>query len=344
MNVRSVPSRTPWASMLLLFLLAGCSGVQVDTTDGERFKAGGYQTGFLGKWHLSASDEIRLPTDQGFEVNIAGGWKGHPHHGFFSPYNLAHLNNGPKGEYLPDRLTTEAIGLMDSFSRRDPPWFVFMSYYTVHSPFHSKPEKTKKYVAKAKASKVNLKNPAYAGMVESLDENVGRLLAWLDEKGLRENTIVVLFSDHGYHIGEKNRFAKHSLWERGTRVPLVIAGTDIAPAQEVTAPTQLLDIYPTLVDLAGPLLTVLAAQFVLAVAVNIFIVFPAMGRNYDAAVVCSGFGGISLGSTPTAMANMSAVTKRYGPSHLAFIVVPLVCAFFIDLVNAMLIPFFLANF
>jgi len=100
----------------------------------------------------------------------------------------------------------------------------------------------------------------------------------------------------------------------------------------------------TLIDLAGPLLTVLAVQFVLAVAVNIFVVFPAMGRNYDAAVVCSGFGGISLGSTPTAMANMSAVTKRYGASHLAFIIVPLVCAFFIDLANALLIPFFLANF
>jgi len=97
----------------------------------------------------------------------------------------------------------------------------------------------------------------------------------------------------------------------------------------------------TLVDLAGPLFAMLGAQFVVAVAVNLFIVFPAMGRNYDAAVVSAGFGGISLGSTPTAMANMSAVTQRYGASHLAFIIVPLVCAFFIDLVNALLIPFFL---
>ena len=67
-------------------------------------------------------------------------------------------------------------------------------------------------------------------------------------------------------------------------------------------------------------------------------------RNYDAAVVCAGFGGISLGSTPTAMANMAAVSQRYGASHLAFIIVPLVCAFFIDLANALLIPAFLANF
>jgi ESS family glutamate:Na+ symporter len=100
----------------------------------------------------------------------------------------------------------------------------------------------------------------------------------------------------------------------------------------------------TLIDLAGPIFTILALQFVVAIAVNLFVVFPAMGRNYDAAVICSGFGGISLGSTPTAMANMAAVSQRYGASHLAFIIVPLVCAFFIDLVNAMIIPFFLTNF
>ncbi|BEU04289.1 sodium/glutamate symporter [Agarivorans sp. OAG1] len=100
----------------------------------------------------------------------------------------------------------------------------------------------------------------------------------------------------------------------------------------------------TLIDLAGPILAILAAQFLIAILVNIFVVFPAMGKSYDAAVICSGFGGISLGSTPTAMANMSAVSQRYGNSHLAFIIVPLVCAFFIDLVNALLIPFFLANF
>ncbi|MEM0965322.1 MAG: sodium/glutamate symporter [Verrucomicrobiota bacterium] len=100
----------------------------------------------------------------------------------------------------------------------------------------------------------------------------------------------------------------------------------------------------SIASLAGPVLAVLLAQVFVALAVNLFIVFPAMGRNYDAAVVCAGFGGISLGATPTAMANMSAVTQRYGPSHLAFIVVPLVCAFFIDLANALIIPFFLNAF
>lgn len=97
----------------------------------------------------------------------------------------------------------------------------------------------------------------------------------------------------------------------------------------------------TLVDLAVPILTILAAQFVVAAAVTLLVVFPAMGRGYDAAVVAAGFGGIALGSTPTAIANMSAVTQRYGASHQAFVIVPLVCAFFVDLVNALLINLFL---
>ncbi len=100
----------------------------------------------------------------------------------------------------------------------------------------------------------------------------------------------------------------------------------------------------TLIDLAIPIITILGAQFLIAVSITLFVIFPLMGRNYDAAVVCAGFGGISLGSTPTAMANMSAVAQRYGASHLAFIIVPLISAFFIDLVNALQIPFFLARF
>ena len=100
----------------------------------------------------------------------------------------------------------------------------------------------------------------------------------------------------------------------------------------------------TLADLAGPIFAILAAQVAVAVLVILFVVFPAMGRDYNAAVVSAGFAGYSMGATPTAMANMSAVTQRYGASHMAFIIVPLVGAFFIDLVNAVMIQFFLQNF
>jgi ESS family glutamate:Na+ symporter len=128
-----------------------------------------------------------------------------------------------------------------------------------------------------------------------------------------------------------------------TRTPAMAVIADIALGTFLAMSLMSMQLW-TLVDLAGPLIAILAAQFAIAVAVTIFIVFRVMGRNYDAAVVCSGFGGISMGSTPTAMANMGAVTQRYGASHLAFIIVPLVCAFFIDLANALMIPFFLANF
>jgi ESS family glutamate:Na+ symporter len=138
-------------------------------------------------------------------------------------------------------------------------------------------------------------------------------------------------------------FPRISGREWPARTPAVALIADIALGTFLAMSLMSMQLW-TLIDLAGPIFTILGAQLALAVAVNVFIVFRVMGRNYDAAVVCSGFGGISLGSTPTAMANMAAVTQRYGASHLAFIIVPLVCAFFIDLANAMLIPFFLSNF
>jgi ESS family glutamate:Na+ symporter len=97
----------------------------------------------------------------------------------------------------------------------------------------------------------------------------------------------------------------------------------------------------TMVDLAGPLLLILIAQFALALTLNLFLVFPLLGGGYDAAVMAAGFMGFTLGSTPTAMANMTAVTQKFGPSPKAFIVLPLVSAFFIDLLNAVMIPYFL---
>ena len=98
----------------------------------------------------------------------------------------------------------------------------------------------------------------------------------------------------------------------------------------------------TLADLAGPLTVLLALQLLLAVLFAVFICFRALGRNYDAAVVSAGFIGFGLGATPTAMANMTAVTQRHGPSHVAFLIVPLVGAFFIDIANTLVIQGFLA--
>jgi glutamate:Na+ symporter, ESS family len=95
----------------------------------------------------------------------------------------------------------------------------------------------------------------------------------------------------------------------------------------------------TLAAVAGPLLLVLTLQVLAMILMCRFLVFPVLGRNYDAAVIGAGFMGLSLGATPTAVANMSALTHRYGPSPKAFLVVPLVGAFFIDLLNAVVISF-----
>lgn len=97
----------------------------------------------------------------------------------------------------------------------------------------------------------------------------------------------------------------------------------------------------TLVDLAGPIAILLLAQLLLSTLYTIFVVFPVMGKTYDAAVISAGYSGLSLGATPTAIANMTAVTERFGASPQAFIIVPLVGAFFIDLANAFVIQKFL---
>lgn len=97
-----------------------------------------------------------------------------------------------------------------------------------------------------------------------------------------------------------------------------------------------------IMDLAGPLLILLAVQAGMALLFILFVLFPLMGKNYMAIVLSAGFAGFSLGATPTAVANMTAVTKSHGPAPLAFIILPLVGAFFVDLTNAFVIQFFLS--
>jgi len=96
----------------------------------------------------------------------------------------------------------------------------------------------------------------------------------------------------------------------------------------------------TLAELGGPILTVLALQVAMTVSFILLVFFRLMGNSYQGAVLSAGFAGFTLGATPTAIANMSSVTKRYGPAPLAFIVLPLVSAFFVDLANAIIIQVF----
>ena len=94
-------------------------------------------------------------------------------------------------------------------------------------------------------------------------------------------------------------------------------------------------------SLALPMLAILVVQTIFMALYAIFVTWRMMGKNYDAAVLAAGHCGFGLGATPTAIANMQAITERFGPSHMAFLVVPMVGAFFIDIVNALVIKLYL---
>lgn len=96
-----------------------------------------------------------------------------------------------------------------------------------------------------------------------------------------------------------------------------------------------------LASLALPMIIILAVQALAMALYAVFVTYRMMGKNYDAAVLAAGHCGFGLGATPTAIANMQAITDRFGPSHMAFLVVPMVGAFFIDIVNALVIKLYL---
>lgn len=249
-------------------------------TIGEAFQKHGYETGYIGKWHLGYQMQHWVG-NQGFDFAVGGttsknDWKmAYPDREppvdqletrMFSPHYLTHMPDGPEGEYLTDRFTDETI----EFIRRnkEQPFFAFLSYHTVHTPLHAKPEIVEKYRKKIEALNIpagddrefgsrryqNL--PEYAAMVHHMDENIGRLLQALDDMNLRENTIVIFTSDNGgKHSVTSNaplRGAKHNLYEGGIRVPTVIRyPAEIAAGSENSTPLISDDFYPTLLDMTG---------------------------------------------------------------------------------------------
>jgi len=92
---------------------------------------------------------------------------------------------------------------------------------------------------------------SYLACTSFVDAQIGRLLAALEQSGHAQNTIVVVWGDHGWHLGEKGITGKNTLWDDGTRVPLIFAGPGVAPGQRCTQPAELLDLYPTLIELTG---------------------------------------------------------------------------------------------
>lgn len=227
-------------------------------TVAEAFKEQGYKTAFVGKWHLNDKDNTTgFPEDQGYDVNIGGHHKGSPPGGYWAPFNNPKMKKKPDDHYLTDRMGDEAIELFKEYSKADDPFFMMLSFYTVHTPIQPKQKIRKYYEQKLSEKPVgHWKNPKYAAMVHSMDENVGRVLNALDDQKLADDTIVVFFSDNGGLQGQTSCFplsqGKGYYHEGGIRVPLIIRkpGTVVAGV-ESDEPVISNDLFPTLLDLAG---------------------------------------------------------------------------------------------
>lgn len=238
----------------------------------KAMKAAGYATFFAGKWHLGP--EGYWPENQGFDSNLGGNERGGPYGGrkYFSPYGNPRLTDGPDGEHLPDRLATEASKFIEA--NRARPFFAYFAFYSVHTPLMAREDLQKKYEEKRRRLGLEAKwgreherdvrlvqeHAVYAGMVEAMDLAVGKVLAKLDELGLRENTIVIFTSDNGGLSTSEGwptsnlplRGGKGWMYEGGIREPLIVRWPSVvAPGRVVATPVSSPDFFPTLLEAAG---------------------------------------------------------------------------------------------
>ncbi len=213
----------------------------------ESLRAAGYVTGLFGKWHLGSDPRI-----QGFDEALAGGIQGHPK-SYFSPYHLPALEDGPRGEYLTDRLGEEAAAFITRHAAE--PFFLYLPFYAVHSPHQARPDLIARYSDRPVGA------ARYAAMVSALDEAVGRVLKALDAAGLSEKTLVVFLSDNGPYqppgapdlqSAGPLRGGKGELYEGGIREPWIVRWPSRVPAGgECAVPQIALDLYPTFCSAAG---------------------------------------------------------------------------------------------
>ena len=214
-------------------------------TIAEELKKMDYVTACIGKYDFGKD-----PKRDGFDNSIAGGILGFPM-SFFSPYKFLrkHMEDGPKGEYLTDRITSEAIQWISS--NKTNKFFLYLSYFSVHSPIEAKQEIVKKYSNKQADKYQN--NPIYAGMIETLDTNIGLLLSYLQENNLENNTLVIFTSDNGgIFSNHPLRGVKGVYYEGGIKIPLIIKyPNEIQKNRTLNTLVSHIDIYPTILDFVG---------------------------------------------------------------------------------------------
>jgi len=220
-----------------------------EVTIAEALKAAGYACASIGKWHLGG--EPYYPDKQGFDLNVGGTAKGQPPN-YFSPYGIPTLADGPKGEYLTDRLADEAEKFIEQ--NRDRPFFLYLPHFAVHTPIQGKKDIVTKYAAKTPDG--DQKNATYAAMIESVDQSVGRVMKKLDALGLADRTVVFFMSDNGGLAGVTSnaplRAGKGTLYEGGVREPMIVKWSGvIKPGTTASTPVTSTDFYPTILEMAG---------------------------------------------------------------------------------------------
>ncbi len=253
-----------------------------ETSIASALKQSGYQTWHVGKWHLG--DHDFWPDCHGFDVNIGGGHHGHPYKGYFSPWQLDNLEEGPDGQYLTDCLTQKAIDLIRN--RSDEPFFLHLSHYAVHTPIQAPEALVQKYRDKARRMgldqveaivpgkpaprcptdewrvmrRIVQSDPAYAAMMENLDTNIGRVLDALEEEGLADDTLVCFTSDNGGLATSEGSptcnspLAEGKGWnyEGGIRVCQMVRWPGVVRAGSCCdGVVQTCDFYPTFLEAAG---------------------------------------------------------------------------------------------
>ncbi len=223
------------------------------TSIAETLGKAGYACAHFGKWHLGGKQHF--PDKQGFDPAIVtGGWT---HFGNSSVPNRGYT----KEQYLSEVLTDEAEAFIDA--NQENPFFVHLAHFGVHIPLEAREKLIEKYRQKDGIGP-GPHHPVYAAMVEHIDQSVGRIMKKLDDTGLAENTVLVVFSDNGglrqrfdgagdiVTTNEPLRGEKGSLYEGGIREPLIVRWPgQIAAGATCDTPVTSVDFYPTLSEIAG---------------------------------------------------------------------------------------------
>lgn len=254
----------------------------------KQFNNAGYTTSYVGKWHIGKGDSA--PDKFGFSHIYAAGEAGgiaSRHYPFNvtakgkpGKYSVPNIQeDGKEGDYASDLLTDATINFIKN-NPKNKPFLAVLAYYAVHTPIEAKPEdeernkkqlkkinfgNTPEYIKEGEGRrKMRQDDAAYAGMVENVDENVGRLLKTLKDLGIDKNTIIVFSSDHGglsnggnkgeRHLATTNlplKAGKGHLYEGGIRVPLFVKWTnELRPRVDSSSIIIGMDVFPTLLDLA----------------------------------------------------------------------------------------------